>query len=514
VSDTSGLRRLRLQMVGLIAVLLVGGLVYLAGTGRLSLGPSRSTKTAAALTASSPPVDQLRAAAAGANLVICVIDAARADHVGCYGYARSTTPNIDGLAERGLLFEQHFCQYPDTKPSTASLFTGQYPDTHLTFGTRKMAEGAFTMARGLAAAGLATAFFSSNSWASAAMGVAEDFDAAYVYGDKRSRRRGSSEGEPSAGPRVHIIGSDPQSLLDAFCEWLDTKGSSRFFAYLHFMPPHYPYLAPEDMTRRFADRPPGFSRGPFPFPRVSQEGGPPLHRDPGPELVNLYDANLLYADWVVGQVEAALSGAEVLDKTLFIVTADHGEAFGEHGYTWHTICPYDEALHIPLVVLFPGLQPPSGRVAALTQTIDLLPTIFDVFAIPWPGESVQGRSLLPVLAGQRAGVNEYLFARSSGRPACSVVRDSRHTLLLYEGGELRALYDLHADPGQTRNIVEDDPERAAALAEAFRTFARAQTAPPLNFVDPDAPRPTVPERPRTTMTDEMRDHLKSLGYLQ
>jgi len=513
VSNASRLRRLRPHIIGLIAVLLVGGIVYLAGTDRLSLLGSRSTSASAGLTPSSPPIDRLRAAAAGANLVICVIDAARADHVGCCGYARKTTPNIDRLANRGLLFEQHFCQYPDTKPSTASLFTGQYPDTHLTFGTRKIAQDAFTMARGLSGAGFDTAFFSSNSWASAAMGMAEDFDVAYVYGDSRAQDRASAEGG-SQGPRVHVIGSDPQSLLDVFSEWLAGRSPSRFFAYLHFMPPHYPYVAPEEMKSRFTGRPPGFSRGPFPFPEVAQPGGPSQHDEPDGELVNLYDANFLYADWAVGRVEAILRDAEVLDDTLFIVTADHGEALGEHGYAWHTICPYDEALHIPLIVLFPGSQPPSARITALTQTIDLLPTTLDLFAIPWPREAVQGRSLLPVLAGRRAGVNRYLFARSGGRPACSVVRDRDHTLLLYEGGKLRALYDLHTDPGQTSNIVDADPERAAELASAFCTFARAQAAPPLNFVDPGARRPPLSKRPRATMTDEMREHLKSLGYLQ
>jgi len=131
VSNASRLRRLRPYILGLIAVLLVGGIVYLAGTDRLSLLGSRSTSAAAGLTPSSPPIDRLRAAAAGANLVICVIDAARADHVGCYGYPRDTTPNIDRLAEHSFVFENHFCQYPETKVSTASLFTSQYPDTHL-----------------------------------------------------------------------------------------------------------------------------------------------------------------------------------------------------------------------------------------------------------------------------------------------------------------------------------------------------------------------------------------------
>jgi len=100
VSNASRLRRLRPHIIGLIAVLLVGGIVYLAGTDRLSLLGSRSTSASAGLTPSSPPIDRLRAAAAGANLVICVIDAARADHVGCCGYARKTTPGAPSARHR------------------------------------------------------------------------------------------------------------------------------------------------------------------------------------------------------------------------------------------------------------------------------------------------------------------------------------------------------------------------------------------------------------------------------
>ena len=174
-------------------------------------------------------------ASAGANLVICVIDAARADHFGCYGYGRDTTPQIDQLAQESVLFESHFCQATTTKPSTASLLTGQYPDTHLTFLTRAMSDSARTLERALEGAGFRTACFSSNLVASPSSGLCHDFGETYY--------------QPHLARRVAPLADPvrPETLLELVDEWLAKNAEGRFFAYIHFVPPHYPYNAPEEM---------------------------------------------------------------------------------------------------------------------------------------------------------------------------------------------------------------------------------------------------------------------------
>jgi len=229
--------------------------------------------------------------------------------------------------------------------------------------------------------------------------------------------------------------------------------------------------------------------------------------------VNIYDANLRWADWAVGELEALLKQAGLFDNTLLIVTADHGEALREHKYEWHASCPYDEAIRIPLLIRFPGGAGPVGRVGALTQTIDLLPTILDLYQIPYPHDQVQGKSLLPLLTGQVDKVNYYIFCRTSGDWPCYVVRDHHSALLLYRGGKLRALYDLDADPRQTRNIIAEQPARAAALVQAFQAFAESQTYPPLDFVDPEA-KPPPRTGPTIKVEEETRRELRALGYLE
>jgi arylsulfatase A-like enzyme len=300
-------------------------------------------------------------------------------------------------------------------------------------------------------------------------------------------------------------------------EWLASQPPSPFFVYIHFIPPHGPYDAPDSMKELFAGRePPNARRGSFEFPEVAarlarrNEG----HRVGLAEWINLYDANLRWADWAVGQVEALLQGAGAFREALLIVTSDHGEAFGEHGYTYHGSGVYDELIHVPLLIKFPGDDPPVERISALTGTIDLLPTILDLLEIGYPVEQSQGVSLLPLLTGNATKVRDHIFARDASGPASYVVRGLSEALVLYEGGELQAFYDLAEDPGQTRNAIDLHAGRAADLLGVFRQFAGRQRRPPREFSDPGAEPFPLPEAPSIEFSEEERERLEALGYLK
>jgi len=468
------------QLVVLGSVLAAGVVGY--GLGRRA-GPEEQAAPyhtePAEFARGSARVADLRELAKGANLVICVMDAARADHCGCYGYPRETTPHLDRLARESLVFEMHFTQFSATRQSTASLFLSQYPDTHLVFDERAMCPWTFTLAEGLRrGGGFETVMLSNNVYCSPAMGLGSDFDEVYAV---------------TTIPRVMAEG--PRSLLDKFESWLEKGRESRFFAYVHLLPPHYPYNAPEEMKALFAGR------------------EPPNRRERDKGQVNLYDANLRYADWAVGELERLLREAGVLDKTILVVTADHGEAFSEHGEKWHATCPYEEVTHIPLVVRFPGGEEAVGRVRSLTQVIDIMPTLFDLFEIPYP-DDLQGRSLLPVLAGDVERVNDYVFCRAKGETPRYMVRSEDWALVLRQGSTERELYDMKSDPGQTRNVIEERPEEAAQLVKAFWEFAQRQRCKPLDFLDPDEETAELPAAPRREIADETRKQLEALGYLR
>ncbi len=478
-------------------------------------------RPAVSLSGTPPTEEELRASVRGSNIVIVVMDAARSDHLGCYGYPRDTTPNIDRIARQAVVFEDHFCQYPCTSPSTVSLFTGQYPDTHgvkppsghaALLAAHPVDERAVTMEGLLRANGYWTCLFSGNPAASPAVGVGTDFQLAFPAYGKHPQKQWTQA--------AHHRSDSVKMLLDAIGDALAAAGGEhRFFFYIHFLPPHSPYRAPEEFQSLFRGKtPPNHREGKAAFTLVStreRTAQPPKSTD---EWVNLYDANLRWADWGVGEVERMLKERGLWEQTLVIVTADHGEAMREHGYEWHHTCPYDEAIHIPLLIKFPGGRGPVGRISALTETVDIMPTIADLYGLKYPsdgplGTVPQGKSLVPLLTGAATRVRDYVFSRTGGHWACSVVRNHEWSLLLYTGGKLRALYDLGSDPGQTYNALADHPKVAETMAAAFESHAKAQRVPPLEFLDPNYRPPAETQGQGESLSGETKSKLRALGYL-
>ena len=453
--------------------------------------------------------EQLRASAKTANVVICIMDAARADHFGAYGYPRETTPNFDRLAKEAVVFDQHFSQYPQTSPSTATLFSGQYPDTHgvavpRTGSPKEMLRplepDAFTIDKAMAREGFHTLLFTSTPASAPVLRLGADFQVLYTpMGMVRTKEEDA-------------LWRSPENLLELIRGNLSRD--PRFFTYVHFLPPHNPYEAPEKLKALFRGEPaPNYWQAEPAFTHVYDrfhDQDPPATGD---DWVNLYDAELRWSDWALGELMSYLKKIGAYDNTLLIVTADHGEALGEHRYQWHATCPYDETLHIPLLIKFPGNDRPVGRIRALTETVDILPTILDLLRAEAPDGVLQGKSLIPLLAGKAEELHDYTFARTNGKWPCYVIRDRRWALLLYQGGTMRALYDLAADPRQTHNIIAEQPKQAAAMVDAFVRFAKTQTFVPLDFVGRSFKPLVAPVSPGSTMSEETRRKLRSLGYI-
>ena len=463
---------------------------------------------ATGVTLSEPPLSRpgLQAAVKGTNVVICVLDAARVDHFSGYGYPRETTPHFDRLAQEGLLFEQHFCEAPMTKPSTVSLLTGLYPDTHgllLNGSTETLAQAGggdvLTLEGAFARAGYATYLLSSHAVASPAFGVGTDF--------QHRRFLGWAE----VAKPMDRVGWMRAELSRLIPRW---KAAGRpVFAYLHVLPPHLPYNAPAEFRRRFqGQRPPRYFRSRPAWGAAASDaalGAPATWQEWG----NLYDANLRWADSFVGDLEQALREAGLLRRTLLVVTADHGDALQEHTFAFHPTSPYDEDLHIPLLVRFPGPGRPAGRVHALSQTIDLLPTLLDLYQLPYRRTKVQGRSLLPLLEGRAKAVNDYVVSAAGSLSACYVLRDAHHTLLIRPGEAPRLLYDMDSDPWQTEDVYREQRAGAAELERDFAAYVRAQRLPPSGF--PESPQTAAgAARPAPALSPEQRRDLRSLGYVQ
>ena len=436
--------------------------------------------------------DALRAELGATSVVFVILDAGRADHLGAYGYARGTTPHLDRLAREGVVFERAFTPAVYTLGAMSSVWTSQYPDRHhadVSFAAR-LPKGRLTLAELLGAQGIHTAGFVSNVIA----GSFNGFDRGFAEFHEVWRDQATS---------------DAGGLARTVPAWIAGQAGRRFFAYVHFREPHSPYDPPPPFDTRFgpdgaipkaARRAPGDGW----ITEVNQ-GRRPLSAAEKDHLVRLYDGNLAFADEVVGQIRAALEKAGLLERTVVIVSSDHGEGLFEHGWIGHNVQLYDESMQVPLIVRLPaGKGPAAGtRLGTLTDLLDVAPTIADLFGVLGRGGSdrqFQGRSLLPTLTG--AGGEAAILSRTVWERPRYALRDAAYKFIYDTRTGEEELYDLARDPGETKNLVGSDPLRAAWSRQALHHWmagaAREATSGTLS-----------PAR----LSREQCENLKALGYV-
>jgi arylsulfatase A-like enzyme len=389
----------------------------------------------------------LRQGLAGSNVILVILDAARADRFGSYGYGRATTPEIDRIAREGVVFERAFTPAVYTLGAMSSLWTSQYPDRHhgdVSFSAR-LPKDRLTLADVLSGQGIHTAGFVANTVA----GGLNGFDRGFLEFHEVWRE----------------LGSRGDVFARALPPFLEKNRDRRFFAYVHFREPHFPYDPEPPFDTRFgADGPiPKAVRRDATWITDVNQGRRTLSAAEAEHLGRLYDGNLAYADQQVGILRKNLEAAGLWERTVVIVAADHGEALLEHGWIGHNVQLFEESVHIPLIVRFPSGKGPAGRrVAGLTDLLDVAPTIADVFGVLGKGGSdreFQGRSLLSAVEGA-PGKGAVLSRTVWDRPIYAL-RDEGHKFVYHTRSGEERLHDLRQDPGETRDVAAADPLRAA-----------------------------------------------------
>ncbi len=385
------------------------------------------------------------------NLLLVTIDTLRWDRVGAYGNTNSLTPNLDRLASEGIRFETAYTSAPLTLPAHVSLFTGVSPPLHgvRDNGTFRFAGNVPTLAGILRNQGYGTGAFVGAFVLDARFGLDRDFD---EY-DDRYRELAERKAEAVMEPAV---------------EWIDQRGSDeRWFAWIHFFDPHTPYDAPA----RYA-----------------------TDHDP-------YDAEIAYSDEVLGQLVNHLNEKGRLERTLVVVTSDHGESLGDHGERTHGVFAYDSTLRVPLVFWSsPHLSP--KRVESPVRLIDLAPTLMDLFGLPIP-QSCEGSSLVDVVNGDSTDIPPVYFEAMNAHlarnwaPLTGVVVDGYKFIDL----PIPELYDLGHDPEEQENLYGQQAERARALKAQLDRLQ-------------DAHAPMSQTETRRSLTATERSLLESLGYVR
>jgi arylsulfatase A-like enzyme len=433
----------------------------------------------------------------GCNLVLVVLDAARADHMSLYGYGRPTTPNIDRFAREALVFDHAYVEASYTIPSVASLLTGLPPDTHRVVTVKTpLAPEAVTMAELLAGRSYRTAAFCENPLLTAEQGFSQGFETFQTLG--RAIRTG--------GVQDYDV-SDARADVAAAVAWATAGGTAPFLLYVHLLRPHAPYRPlPEHVgrfSRPYAGAVTGASRDLIAF----QFGG----REPSDEdiarLIDRYDENLLSADALFEDVRTGLADAGLLDSTILVLLADHGEELHDHGKFLHGVQVYDESIHVPVVIRLPpslGVEP--RRIAAPVQLVDVAHMLVRalVGAVPWSGP---GRDLLDLREVPARTAAVPIVSQTMPGFATRAVREGDLKLIEIGGstggaGRRHLLFDLARDPGEHVDLADERPRDVERLTSDLRSIEARRRSHALKA------------RPRRAAPPEVGDALRMLGYVE
>ncbi|HEV2417628.1 MAG TPA: sulfatase [Terriglobia bacterium] len=449
-------RRRGLEFHAIVLAILAGGIVFYATHRPMNYAAMQNKGGPSRAAASTLP-----------NIALIVLDTVRADHFSCYGYSRPTTPYLCALAGQGVLFQNAIAPSSWTLPSVTSIFTGLMPhQTGVDWG-KALDTAPWTIAKILQSKGYETAGFNSNPfYGLAGWRLNEGFD--FYDDDSLSIRHnlavtflGQSILQTLYNRVVRYNQFDHRNADDLNHDvkrWARRRDiSNPYFLFINYMDAHRPYLPPAQFDHRFGRIPPRL------FPRVTAalNDGHPLLAYTHEERANLiagYDNSLAYLDSRVGNLIDFLRTQPGGRQTIFIITSDHGEGFGEHGTYDHGWNLYREVLHVPLIIAGPAI-PIDMSVSSFVPTRDIFSTVVDL-ALGLKG-AVASTSLrrfwqpesTPPAASSGVISELDVFSQGADPAALSLTTPEWH-LIINPGGQLE-LYNIRSDPGEQSNLASD-----------------------------------------------------------
>ena len=390
----------------------------------------------------------------GLNVVLITIDTLRPD-VGFMGYGKATTPNLDALASKAVVFERAYAMASYTGKSVGPLLIGQYPSETQRDGghfNRYSAANLFVAER-LKADGVRTFGAASHWYFGAWSGLSQGIDEWDL-----SAKPKDGQGDNDTSVTSAELSSAALRLLAK-----PANTSGRFFMWLHYFDPHEQYVEHRDA--------PDFAG---PGARIQAV------------IRGRYDGEVWFTDKHIGRVLDFIAAQPWGERTAIVVTSDHGEAFGEHDMSWHGAELWEPLVRVPLLVYLPGAKP--HRVAEKRSHVDLVPTLLDLMRVAPQGGELSGRSLLADLVGQAPFEERDVFLDMPGGPYTQmrkaiITGPSPGKKLIYSGGKNYQLYDLATDPDEARDLSADPAQMAPALG----AFDRARGNLREFDVKPDAP---------------------------
>lgn len=448
------------------------------------------------------------------NAILVTIDSLRADHVGCYGYERETTPNIDALASDGAVFENAFAHACSTRPSFPSILTSSYPLMY--GGYEQLSEERTLISEVFDDAGYRTAGFHSNAYLNPEFGYGRGWDTffdsktdpgalaklrqwvkssldkdGFVY---KTLASAFDTAERRAGASIGSAYVDADEITDRAIDWIQNGESEENFLWVHYMDVHHPYVPPEEYQLVFRDEPIS-ERQAIQLRRKFIESPEDITDEELDDIIDLYDAEIRFTDGEIGRLLEAVD--DTCDDYVTLVTADHGEEFLDHGEFSHFAKFYDEVLHVPMV-FDDGTH--NGRYDELVGLLDITPTLVDTAELELP-ENFYGHSLQSLLSDDKWPRTEILgdWAGEPGGPRRFVYRDHEWKYIKWPNRE--ELYHLESDPEEMENLVgtDEEPDEIDNIRQAVDEHEQAIED---THVDVD----------QVAMDEKVKQQLRDLGY--
>jgi choline-sulfatase len=422
------------------------------------------------------------------NVLLIISDTTRVDRLGCYGNPAGTTPNIDKWAAEGVRFQHAYAQAPWTLPSTATLMTSLYPRVHGAGGRLNrftaLSESATTLAELFGDAGYQTAAIINVLFLSNKFGLTRGFEHVDYFDSTNAKMRPAKD------------------TTDAALEWIKDQRGEPFFAFVHYFDPHLVYDPPDEFREKFAADLDQSARDNA-FGTIAEmiklrRGQLAVSRERVKRLEKLYDGEVAYVDQQVGRLLDELQSSGVLDNTIVVLTADHGEEFNDHDGFEHGHTVYEELVHVPLVFL--GKSIPQGVTPPdVVGLIDVAPTLCDLARIDFP-QSFAGRSLIPAIDGETMPPQALLYQWNMWGPPVEGLRKAQYKLIVHP--QRAELYDIVADPQEKNDLVTAQPEVVKQMKDDLDALSQALKLEAAGS-----------SRKDLTLSPEERARLCSLGYI-
>jgi arylsulfatase A-like enzyme len=443
------------------------------------------------------------------NVLIIVVDAARVDHLGVSGYSRQTSPNIDKLAKQGIFFKNSICTIPRTSPSIASILTGLYPHSHkLRFlFTHKLGENITTLPQILRNHNYKTI---GNDIEMNGTGIDEGFG---EFNLLKWRLANKVKRTLKKTYRWKYEVNPAETLTDFTIKKIEDLKNDKFFLYIHYVGLHWPYSPPSPYNEMFD---PDY-KGDHSFNKVQGDNKRgkmifenKMSKEEIYHSIAHYDGSIKFIDDQIGKIIDSVEKLGLSNTTMVIITADHGECFGEHGmFFQHGEYLYDEAIKTPLIIKYPGCE--SKIIDTQVQSTDIFPTVLELLDIP-AIDKLDGVSLLPLINDFKA-VRKYTYCES-GR---SFFKQNRRVYFDGVKGKWRAIrtdeWKLIYIPHPQKDIYElynlkEDPFEKDNLYGKKLLVADELKQELFKWIQ------DIDEKEKLDLTTKSKDLLKKLGYME